>query len=183
MFGRKTTAEDVMKLFSALSDEEKAKFLDGVKPKTEDEEQIAEAETDIAEKGEENGTKDQTAQDIENESVREQEKLDGNETSEAAEDVIDESERTEAAENPTAPPAGENDAQTEENGGEVLAKLAERLTAVEAALKDFGELKSRMEEFTAKQAENFGYKGKPFGGKKDWNDMSAEELKNEILQG
>lgn len=183
MFGRKATAEEVLKLFSALSDEEKAKVLEGVKPKTEDEEQIFEAEEHIEEKGEEDGTKDQTAQDIEDESVGEQEKLDGNKTSESAEDVIDESEGAEAAEEAAEPPAADNDAQTEENREEVVAKLAERLSAVESALKEFGELRSRMEEFTAKQAENFGYKGKSFGAKKDMQDMSADELKESILQG
>ena len=65
MFGRKATAEDVMKLFAQLSDDEKAKVLDGLKkPETEDEAQIAEAEKHIEEKGEENGTKDQTEKDI-----------------------------------------------------------------------------------------------------------------------
>lgn len=183
MFGRKATAEDVLKLFSTLTDEEKAKVLDGVKPKTEDETQIAEAEENMEEKGEENGTKDQTAQDIEDESVGEQEKLDGNETSESAKDVIDESEGAEAADETAEQPVADDDGQSAENEKEVLAKLAERLGAVESALKEFGELKSRMEEFTAKQAENFGYKGKPFGAKKDMQDMSADELKDHILQG
>ena len=63
MFGKKTTAEDVMKMFSALSDEEKKKFLDGMKPTTE--EQIEKAESDI----EESGANSQTEKDRIDESV------------------------------------------------------------------------------------------------------------------
>lgn len=183
MFGRKATAEDVMKLYSALPDEEKARFLEGVKPKTEDEKQIAEAETDIAEKGEEEGTKDQTEQDVEDESVGEQEHLDGNKTSEPAEEVIAESEGAEAAEEAPQEAAPEADAKTQENREEVFDKLAERVSALETALQEFSDLKSTMEAYTAKQADSFGYNGKVSGGNKSIDDMSAEELKDHILQG
>lgn len=188
MFGRKATAADVMKLFAQLPDDEKAKVLDGLKqPETKDEEQIAEAEEHIEESGEENGTKDQTEKDIEDESVGEQEHLDGNEDSQPAEERIAESEGEEAAEEAGEAPAeevpAEEDAQSAENGEEVIAKLAERVSALEEALKGYDELKAQMEDFTAKQAEKFGYKGRPFGERKSWDDMNAAEMKEKILNG
>lgn len=181
MFGKKT-AEDVLKLFSQLPDEEKAKVLDGLKkPDTEDEEQVAEAEEHIEERGEEDGTKDQTAQDVEDESVGEQEKLDGNEDSQTAKDRIDESEGTQAYDE--AKEDAKEDERTEENRSEVLEGLTSRVSAIEEALKELNSLKEQMKDYAAKNAERFGYKGTPFGAKKSMDDMSADELKNEILHG
>lgn len=139
VFGKKT-ADDVLRLFAALSDEEKAKVLDGIKePCTEDERQTAEAETDRAEKGEENGTADQSAQDIENERVGEQERLDGDQDSQPVQERIEESEGIqkddeEAAEESVA----ESENATTEDGAEdkteVLQTLASRLEAAEAKI-------------------------------------------------
>ena len=177
MFGKKT-AEDVLKLFSQLPDEEKAKVLDGLKkPDTEDEEQVAEAEEHIEERGEEDGTKDQTAQDVEDESVGEQEKLDGNEDSQTAEERIEESEGTQAYDE------AKEDERTEENRSEVLEGLTSRVSAIEEALKELNALKEQMKDYAAKNAERFGYKGTPFGENKSMDDMSADELKNKILHG
>ena len=179
MFGKKT-AEDVLKLFSQLPDEEKAKVLDGLKkPDTEDEKQVAEAEEHIEERGEEDGTGEQTAQDVEDESVGEQEKLDGNEDSQTTEDRIHESEGTEAYDEEKKVA----DERTEENRSDVLEGLTARVSAVEDALKELNELKEQMKDYAAKNAEIFGYKGTPFGAKKSMEDMSADELKNEILHG
>lgn len=70
MFNFKKTAEDVLKMFEGLSEEEKAKVLSNLKPpETEDEAQIDEAEEHIEERGEENGTADQTETDVEEESA------------------------------------------------------------------------------------------------------------------
>lgn len=85
----KKSAEEVLKFFNQLSDEEKAKVLDGIqKPAEETKEQVAEAEKDVAEKG----ADEQTEKDRVDESVGEQEKLDGNEDSQTADDRVDESE-------------------------------------------------------------------------------------------
>lgn len=85
----KKSAEEVLKLFNQLSDEDKAKVLDGIKkPAEETKEQVAEAEKDVAEKG----ADEQTEKDRVDESVGEQEKLDGDEDSQTAKDRVDESE-------------------------------------------------------------------------------------------
>ena len=183
MFGKKTTAEDVMKLFSTLPDEEKKKFLAGVKPTTE--ERIDEAKADIAEKGPDS----QTEKDRIDESVGEQEKLDGNEDSQTAKDRVDESEGMQAAEQAheeteTAQEESEEHSdKTEENRDEIMQKLVSRVTALEEGLNALNELKAQMEEYSAKQADSFGYKGKAAEGKKDMKDMTADELKKHILSG
>lgn len=99
----KKSAEEVLKLFNQLSDEDKAKVLDGInKPAEETKEQVAEAEKDVAEKG----ADEQTEKDRVDESVGEQEKLDGNEDSQTAKDRVDESEgETEEVEEPEGEPA------------------------------------------------------------------------------
>lgn len=144
LFGKKT-ADDVLKLFSMLSEEEQAKVLEGLKgPDTEDEAQAAEAEEHIEEKGEENGTEEQSAQDIEDESVGEQEKLDGDEDSQTAEDRIDESEGAQAYDEENAADTAENATeQAKEDGGdkfnEVLQALAAKIEAAEAKIASLEE--------------------------------------------
>lgn len=187
MLFRKTTAEELLKMFSALSDEEKAKFLEGVKEPTTGE-QVEKAEEDISEKGEDS----QTTEDRVDESVAMQEKEDGNEDSQDAKDRVDEFEGEETAvqsEQPEAPaeePAVEEVQESEavsDNRDEVLKLLGERLEGLENRLKEFDELKAQMEEYISKQAESFGYRGHVSGCRKDIQDMSADELKQSILQG
>lgn len=182
MLFKKTTAEELLKLFSQLPDEEKARFLEKAKPTTG--EQVEKAEEDIAEKGPDS----QTEKDRIDESVAAQEKADGNEDSQDAKDRVDESMGEEAAEaeEATAPEeapaeeAPEPDAVSD-NRDQVLEALAERVNGLEEALKGLEDLRAQMEEYTAKQAETFGYKGRVHGGEKDIQDMSADELKNHIL--
>ena len=170
MFGKKTTAEDVLKMFETLSDDEKKKVMDAVKPTTE--EQIEKAETDIAEKGEDS----QTEKDRIDESVGEQEKEDGNEDSQTAKDRVDESEGMEKAEET-------KDLNADENRDKIIKALEDRVSALENGIKALSELKSKMEEYAEKQADTFGYKGKDEAGGKNMDDMTAEELKKHILSG
>ena len=136
MFGKKTTAEDVMKMFSALPDEEKKKFLEGVKPTTE--EQIDKAKADIAEKGEDG----QTEKDRIDESVGEQEHEDGNEDSQDAKDRVDESEGMQEADeekHESEETAEEKAEEAEEkseaaNSAEVTEAMAARISALEEKL-------------------------------------------------
>lgn len=99
----KKSAEEVLKLFNQLSDEDKAKVLDGInKPAEETKEQVAEAEKDVADKG----ADEQTEKDRVDESVGEQEELDGDKDSQTAKDRVDESEgETEEVEEPEGEPA------------------------------------------------------------------------------
>lgn len=139
MFGKKT-ADDVLKLFAQLSDDEKAKVMASMKqPDTTDEKQIAKAEEDMDAKGEEDGTKDQSAKDVLDESVGEQERLDGNKDSQSAKDRIDESVGTEIADEKKADEekAEEVKAPETDKYAEVTEALAARLSALEAKMSDF----------------------------------------------
>lgn len=84
---------------------------------------------------------------------------------------------------PVATPEVTADPVAEDNKDEVIKGLTDRVNALEEALKQFDELKARMEEFTAKQAESFGYKGQIPSAKKSMNEMSAADLKTAILSG
>ena len=72
-----------------------------------------------------------------------------------------------------------NEVETD-NTGEIIEQLTNRLAEVETQLSELNALKEKMEEFTKKQAEQFGYEGKIPGAKKDYKDMSASELSNEL---
>ena len=63
-----------------------------------------------------------------------------------------------------------------DNRDEVIQGLTDRVNALEEALKGFEELKALMEEYNAKNAERFGYKGKSDTEKKSFQDMTTEEL-------
>ena len=108
-FDRKVTIESILKDIAKLSDEDKAKVLDGLKPAEDTEEQVAEAKEDIAATGEDT----QTEKDRIDESVAAQEKDEGDEDTQSAEDRVDEAEGEEAtqAEEQPAEEAGqpEND--------------------------------------------------------------------------
>lgn len=176
MFGKKT-AEDVLKLFSQLPDEEKAKVLEGLKqPEAEDEAQLPETEENAEGKGEEGGTTEQTEQPVEEESAGEQE-TPVDEDSQAEQPVAEDTEETQSNGEEVA------DERTKDNRSEILEQLTTRVSAIEEALKELNALKEQMKDYAAKNAERFGYKGTPFGAQKSMDDMSADELKNKILHG
>lgn len=164
----KKSAEEVLKFFNQLSDEEKAKVLDGIqKPAEETKEQVAEAEKDVAEKG----ADEQTEKDRVDESVGEQEKLDGDEDSQTAKDRVDESEGEsekdkELEDDPAATPDSEQvdeedmqpapvDGGMENPKDEVHEALNARIAALEETLQrvlekldnqDFGGIRANSTE-------------------------------------
>ena len=170
MFGKKTAA-DVLKLFSQLPDEEKAKVLDGLKqPDTKDEEQIAEAEENIEEKGEENGTADQTAKDIEDESVGEQEHLDGNENSQPAEERIAESEGAEEAD--------EKRAEEKKEGAGLDAKIDALIGRMDKLIATIEARAEAKDDKMARAAEKYGLAPSGAGEtpKKSYTDEDVKKL-------
>ena len=171
--GKKMTAEDVLKLFEKLSDDEKEKVISGLnKPETEDEHQIEEAEEHIEERGEENGTPDQTAKDVEDKSVGEQEHEEGDEDSQTAKDRIDESEGAEEADEEKAVT---EDVPTEEDD-EVRKALMSRLEALEAKIS---ELESALAEKVEKDNDQ------DFGSTPSLpsNTNKDEERMSEVMRG
>ncbi len=141
MFGKKTlTAEELEKLFAELPDEEKEKFNKAHKTT---EEEIEEAEENIAEKGEDS----QTEEDRVDESVAAQEKAEGEEDTQTAKDRVDEAEGEEER--------AEDDEHHEESKEADEATHA-RLAAIEETLANLTERLDKMLESI--EDNDFGHK-------------------------
>lgn len=136
MFGKKPTAEDLLKMYAALSDDEKEAF-DKAHKSTE--EQIEEAEENVAEKG----TDTQTEKDRVDESVAAQEKDEGNEDAQDAKDRVDEAEGAEKADTEEKAEAEAEEAQEDIDDHE--AEDDDMRKAYEAR---FTELNERIAELT-----------------------------------
>lgn len=177
MFGKKVTAEELLKLYSALSDEEKQKFLGSVNSTAEE----------SAKDGEQSGTEEETPNPEPTAAASPEKKPDVGDTGNADTETPSGTTAEEPAVPPAEEPAADNapapDAQTQDNVAEILEGLGARMQAVEQALKELNELKKLMQEYTAAQADKIGYKGTVPGAKKDYKEMSADELKKEILTG
>lgn len=162
-FDRKVTVESILKDISKLSDEDKAKVLDGLKPAEDTEEQVAKAEEGVEEKGADT----QTEKDRIDESVAAQEENAGDEDTQSAQDRVDEAEGEEAAQAEEQPAdettSRESDfesrlAALEQNGA--VEALAERLKALE---ERFGKVVESLDD-------------KPFGAKPETPEGKDEEM-------
>lgn len=196
MFERKdkkkpTTLEEVKKAYEDLSEDDKKSFHQSIADRIHE---------SIGEQEHEDGNKDsQSAADREHEALG-MEHADGegdvseigetDETGEKraeevkrAEEKKDEREMAEEAEKAEEAEESEEGTKEADNREDVMQMLTARVGALEEAIKGFDELKAKMEEYTRKQEESFGYKGRTAGAKKDMQDMSADELKRNILTG
>lgn len=83
-------------------------------------------------------------------------------------------------EEPTAEPMNDTE---QDNTAEMLKSFGDRLSALEATINELNGLKASMEEYVNKQKESFGFKSNGGAGShKDFQDMSAAELKQHILK-
>ena len=172
LFGKKLSLEDILKAIEGLSDEEKAQ----VKAKMGEEKPVEEVEEKTEEVVEETNDNEETIEE-KTEEIPE-------ETGEEVVETEGVEQTTEPTEQPVEPPKTEElNAVEEENKEDVLQGIMEKLTALEEKLSQFDELKSLMEDYTKKQADSIGYKGAVPGAKKNIQDMSADELKNKMLNG
>ena len=103
------------------------------------------------------------------------------EPTEPAEEPAPEPPPVEEPQNEPTQEATPEAAAEENNVAEIIAGLSDRVKALEAALTELGELKTRMNEYVEKQKESFGYQSNGGGTHKDYADMSADELKSHIL--
>lgn len=184
LFGKKSlTLDEILKGIDGLSDEEKEKVHAKMQDlyKAEDEREIDKIEEDKAEDTE---TADEKAEEVKEESeeigkdVDEvEEEVKDDETEEATEEQATE----ETSEEETTEEETSTERLAEENEHEVIKQLTDRVGELENQIKDLLELKSEMEAFTEKQRKAYGYEGRVMGGKKDYKDMTADELKKEIL--
>lgn len=180
----KKTVDDIVKYISKLSEEEKAELEEKLKSPVPEEnavEEVEETETadvETEDKGEEvtksegEEVGDETATEEVAEEIPEGQEEVGEVTEEPVQDnaTLDE---TESA----------RDEMAEDNRDKIIHGLADKVNALEEEVKGLLELKSLMEEYTKKQADNFGYKGNLLGARKDLKDMSADELKARQMKG
>lgn len=161
-FDKKVTVESILKDFQRLSDEDKAKVLNELKPVEDTDEQVAEGETDVKEKVEDIKTEEDHNDEnkFANDAFGSDKDNQGEEVEEDEEVVDDEAE-------------GEEEAQTEENaeakGNDVdLSDIENRLTALESKANDdvteaLSQRITALEERLGKVVETLD--NKPFGAK------------------
>ena len=203
LFSKKITLEDILKALPTLSDDEKKALHEkmGDLYKAEDEREIDKIEE---EKADTDTEADDKAEDVKDESEEigkdvdeieedaaedgdteaeeaEEEKEDGDE--EAEEDGAEPYELEEEKDVEVNPDVKEHiEPSVKDNTDQVLETLGNKVSALEQTVAELNALKEEMEKYVEKQKEAFGYKGNPNPGKKDYSDMSAAELKADILK-
>lgn len=172
LFGKKpNTLEEVRKAYENLSDDDKKKFHQSIADRVH--ESIGEQEHDAGE------TDSQSAEAHEHEALGAEHADGKGEVDELHEEDDTPEEKHEDAE----AEAKADESKEEDNRDEVVQRLTDRVGALEETVKSLSELKDKMEDYTRKQEESFGLKGRSIGGKKDMTDMTADELKSAILSG
>jgi hypothetical protein len=174
---KKITFDEILAGIEALTPEEKEKLVSKIKgeatpeapetpevPETPEAEETTEA-PETAPEGEEVETKTPDATP---------------EVEEGLEDPAQEIPEETPTEEHTAEPMDELE---KDNTAEMLKSFGDRLSALEATINELNGLKASMEEYVNKQKESFGFKSNGGAGShKDFQDMSAAELKQHILK-
>ena len=168
LFGKKKfTLEELLKGVQDLSTDEKAQFLDALKGMNESKEEVKE-------ESKEEVVEEEKVEETE-EVVEAVEKVDDNQEAETVEEevkpeqgeeVIEETEVEKTEETASFPEEeSARDEMAEDNRDEIIHQLTEKVNAMEESMKEMLELKRLMEEYTKKQADQFGYKGNLLGAK------------------
>lgn len=182
----KKTVDDIVKYISKLSEEEKAELEEKLKSPAPEENAVKEVEeTETADvktedKSEEitesEGEGEEVGDETDTEEVTEEIPEGQEEVGEVTEETYDDAvalDETESA----------RDEMAENNRDKIIHGLTDKVNELEEQVKSLLELKSLMEEYTQKQADSFGYKGNLLGARKDFKDMSADELKARQMKG
>ena len=176
----KLSLEQIIAGINALSEEDKAKVSEMLNGEVENDAPVEEVEkTDAVEEPTEESVEEvesateETTTEIPTEEPQEEMT---EEVTEETEGAVEETENAEEVVDAV-------DDVAADNKDAIIQTLTDRVTALENGLKELDELKELMQEYTSKQAEQFGYKGSLLGAKKDVKDMSVEELKNRQMKG
>lgn len=186
LFGKKKlTLDEILEGINNLSEEDKAKALAAMQG-----EEKAEPDKEV----------EPQAQPTEGEEVKEEATEPTEEVEKVEEPAMEPeaesaAEPTEGEEQPTEDVTEESadvvlpecesatDEMAEDNRDQIIHQLSDKVNELSEQIQGLLELKTLMEEYTGKQAESFGYKGKVLGAKKDYKDMSTEELKAHAIKG
>ena len=180
----KKTVDDIVKYISKLSEEEKAELQEKLKsPATEESavegvEETTDTDVETEDKGEE--VTESEGEEVGDEKVTEEVTEEIPEGQEEVGEVTEETSDDAVALDETE---SARDEMAEDNRDEIIHGLTDKVNELEEQVKSLLELKSLMEEYTKKQADNFGYKGNLLGARKDLKDMSADELKARQMKG
>ena len=181
LFGKKKLSlEEILEGIKALSDEEKAKVVASAQGEAKPNPVETEAPVEDA------GVKDANGEEVVEETATEEEAEEP-----ATEPVTEEATETEPVEETTEESAdvvlpeseSATDEMAEDNRDQIIHQLSDKVNELSEQIQGLLELKTLMEEYTGKQAESFGYKGKVLGAKKDYKDMSTDELKAHAIKG
>jgi hypothetical protein len=183
LFGKKkenekpTTLEEVKQAYENLSDDDKKSF-------NEYHQSIAERVHESVASEREHAQEDsQSAEASEHEALDEEHAEGKGDVEELHEQDAPEKVSEEASEDEVSADS-QDGGKEEDNRNEIIERLTDRVNALEEALKEFGTLKEKMDEYIGKQEKFFGLQGKVIGGtSKNIEDMSASELKDAILSG
>lgn len=171
IFGKKRlTVEELIEALNGLSDEDKKEVI--AKTTSED---VAKAEEDIADKGEDS----QSEQDRVDESVGEQEELDDDKDTQTAEDRVDEAEGEDKALEDDAPvPTDADDVENKED--------ADDQSDVHKQLEALGARFDAQDEKIAELADRLSHivdalDSQPFGARPQSDDSVAPSLSTEDM--
>lgn len=178
---KKLSLDEILEGIKTLSEEEKAQALAAMQGSKDE--------------------KPETTEDVEDtkEEVTEGENVEGEqvEDTKAVEEVEETAEEPVAQKEEVDQPVGQTqeedavleqgesatDEMANDNRDEIIHQLSDKVNELSEQIKGLLELKELMEEYTSKQAEGFGYKGNVLGAKKDYKDMTTDELKQHAIKG
>lgn len=176
LFGKKKrTLDEILEDVKGLTPEEVKELHEKTSDlyKAEDEREIDKIEEEKADSD--------AAKDEKSEEVSEESEAIGKDVDEIKDEVkADEAaEPTPEADEPVAEP--EADPVKKNNVEEMVKTLTDRVTALEGTISELSALKEKMDEYVNKEKDSFGYKSEGGGARKNYDDMSADELKNHLL--
>lgn len=193
LFKKHLSLDEILKAVSAMSPEDKEKVRAAAEHASDAEETPAESETteDTPETAEETDPGEEKTPD--GETPAEETSAEETSAEEPAAEGTTEETPAPAAENADAeaakadaegtPNETAQDEEADEHGAEIIKALTDRVIALEESMKTLKALQNRMEEYDARNAEKFGYHGKPGDKRQDISEMSAAELKEKMLSG
>lgn len=185
LFKKRLSLNEILKAISALSPEDKEK----VRAAAESEAPAEEAPAEDAAKAEEETPAANTEavsdggesiEEVAKDSDEEPQDTEGTESTDPTTEASSESVEADAEE---ARDETVQDEEADDHSAEIIKALTDRVIALEDGMKTLKALQDRMEEYDARNAEKFGYHGKPGDKRQDISEMSASELKEKILSG
>lgn len=184
LFKRHLTLDNLLKAIAALSPEDKEKVRAAINKEADepapDEDDTGTDEETHTGGDEPSSSSDETAPEEAEEKGDDVGNDDHPETAEPAETDAPEDIESEAEETHEETV---QDEEANEHGAEIIQALTDRVVALEERMQTLTALQERMEEYDTRNAEKFGYHGKPGDKRRDISEMSASELKEKILSG